>query len=299
MTVENLLQEGELPPLNALRAFDAAGRHLSFSRAAEELGVTQGAVAQHVRALEARFGTTLFERQPRGLVFTETGRAYHGQVARAFRLLREASAQIAPQPARVTISVTPTFASRWLIPRLSRFTETEAGIDLRILATERVSSFHSDGIDIAVRQGQPPFGASLRAERLFAHDVIAVCAPQLCAADAGWAALGQLMLLHDAHNLWPEFLRDAGHPSPGGPGKTGLRFNQTSLGIEAALSGQGVALASRFLVARDLAAGRLVQPVHHCLRAERDFYLLAPRSKTASGPVQAVWNWLCAERDQA
>lgn len=147
-----------LPPLNGLRAFAAAGRHLSFRAAAEDLGVTQGAVAQQVRGLEEHLGLRLFLREPRGLAFTEEGRAYHAAVARAFSQLSKATAALRAAPSRVTISVTPTFASKWLIPRLSEFTEAHPGIDLRITATERVSSFHADGIDLAVRQGRPPFG---------------------------------------------------------------------------------------------------------------------------------------------
>lgn len=287
-----MFTELNLPPLNGLRAFAAAGRHLTFRAAAEELGVTQGAVAQQVRGLEEHLGLRLFLREPRGLAFTEEGRAYHAAVSRAFSQLSDATGALRSAPSRVTISVTPTFASKWLIPRLSEFTEAHAGIDLRITATERVSSFHADGIDLAVRQGRPPFGASLRADLLFAHKVIAVCSPNLIACqelplDA--VTMSRMTLLHDTHDLWPKFIeaslgREAARPR-------GLRFNQTTLSLDAALAGQGIALASRFLVERDLAAGHLVQPIDSVLEGGMDFYLLGPR-QAASDASSHVQDWL-------
>mgnify|MGYP000028253959 CR=1 FL=1 len=281
-----------LPPLNALRAFEAAGRHLNFRVAADALGVTQGAVAQHVRGLEAQLGLRLFERTPRGLSFTAAGRSYHTQVAAAFDLLVDATATLRPEPSKVTISATPTFASKWLLPHLPEFTAAHPDIDLRILATEGLSSFRTDGIDLAIRQGVPPFGASLDAQLLFPHEVIAVAAPNLVQN----GDLTGHVQLHDTHDLWPQFYRDViGEPAPQ-QGKV-LRVNQTSLGIEAALAGQGVALASRFLVARDLESGRLVQAVPGALRATRDFYLLARLPAHRSPAVEVALRWLLAQRN--
>jgi LysR family glycine cleavage system transcriptional activator len=265
---------------------------LTFRAAAESLGVTQGAVAQQVRGLEDHLGLRLFLREPRGLAFTEEGRAYHAAISRAFAQLSEATAALRSAPSRVTISVTPTFASKWLIPRLAEFTEAHPDIDLRITATERVSSFHADGIDLAVRQGRPPFGASLRADLLFPQDVVAVCSPNLVAQqnlplDA--AALSRLTLLHDTHDLWPKFIATAF--GPGAEQSRGLRFNQTTLSLDAALAGQGVALASRHLIQRDLDASRLVQPFDSTLQGGLDFYLLTPR-QGASDASWHVRNWL-------
>lgn len=281
-----------LPPLNGLRAFAAAGRHLSFRAAADDLGVTQGAVAQQVRGLEEHLGLRLFLREPRGLAFTEQGRTYHAAVSRAFSQLSDATAALRSAPSRVTISVTPTFASKWLIPRLAEFTQAHPDIDLRITATERVSSFHTDGIDLAVRQGRPPFGASLSADLLFPQEVIAVCSPSLIAHQAfplDIAALSRMTLLHDTHDLWPKFIEAAfGHKTEQ---PRSLRFNQTTLSLDAALAGQGIALASRFLVQRDLTGGRLVQPVDSALEGGLDFYLLTPR-QGASEATLHVRNWL-------
>jgi len=284
--------EIDLPSVNGLRAFSAAGRHLSFRAAADDLGVTQGAVAQHVRGLEEHLGLRLFLREPRGLAFTAQGRAYHAAVSRAFSQLSDATNELRSAPSRVTISVTPTFASKWLIPRLAEFTDVHPDIDLRITATERVSSFHADGVDIAVRQGRPPFGASLRADLLFPQKIIAVCSPSLVAQQdlplvAG--VLARMTLLHDTHDLWPKFIEMAYGRETEQP--RGLRFNQTTLSLDAALAGQGIALASRFLVQRDLEAGRLVQPVESTLEGGLDFYLLTPWQRL-SDAASHVRCWL-------
>lgn len=284
--------EVSLPPLNGLRAFAIAGRHLTFRAAAEDLGVTQGAVAQQVRGLEEHLGLRLFLREPRGLAFTEEGRAYHAAVARAFFQISDATAALRSAPSQVTISTTPTFASKWLIPRLADFTEVHPGIDLRITATERVSSFHADGVDLAVRQGRRPFGASLRSDLLFPQEIIAVCSPSLIADQAlplDVAALPHMTLLHDTHDLWPEFIEAAfGREAES---TRGLRFNRTTLTLDAALAGQGIALASRFLVQQDLDAGRLVQLIDVALEGGLDFFLLTPR-QGASDATLRVREWL-------
>lgn len=284
-----------LPPLNALLAFDAAGRHLNFRTAADELGVTQGAVAQQVRRLEAILGMALFERLPKGLAFTQSGRSYHTRVTVAFGDLRTATDILRPQPDKVLISVTPTFAAKWLIPNLPEFSAAHPTIDLRILATEKLSSFHGDGVDMAVRQTHPPFGAALEAIRLFRQEIIAVAAPQLLAGTALPLAqkdLAQLPKLHDAHDLWPDFLRLLRIEDEAA---RGLRLSQTALSIDAALSGQGVALVSRFLVTRELAAGSLVQVTPETLFGKQDFYLLIERRPKRSPAIDAVLHWLSSK----
>ena len=280
----------QLPPLNALRAFDVAGRHMNFRAAADELGVTQGAVAQHVRLLEANLGVPLFDRLPRGLAFTVAGRSYHGRVQAAFEELRSATASLRPEPGKVLVSVTPTFASRWLIPNLPAFTAAHPQIDLRILATEKVSSFHGDGIDLAIRQGQPPFGAALEATRLFRQEIVAVAAPGSLDGKAVPLApetLANMPKLHDSHDLWPEFLKALNVEDRS---ERGLRLSQTTLAIDAASAGQGVALVSRFLVERALAAGHLVQVTPEVLSGKQDFYLLAER-RARRNAVETVLTW--------
>jgi LysR family glycine cleavage system transcriptional activator len=283
-----------LPPLNALRAFEASARHLNFRIAAEELSVTQGAVAQHIRGLEADLGVKLFERLPRGLALTDEGRAYMPNIRRAFDLISEATLLLRPEPARLTISVTPSFATKWLIPKLPDFVTDNPLVDLRIMASESLSSFQADGVDIAVRQGRPPFGAGLIVDLLFPQQLVAVCSPALLPAGAGEIAPAEIqhhVLLHDAHNLWPEFMEKAVGLKMATEARR-MRFNQTGLAIDAAIAGQGIALASRFLVAADLAAGRLVQPLKAEMRGTQDFYVVVPRKQQHPEPTQAVRQWL-------
>ncbi|MDD9718539.1 LysR substrate-binding domain-containing protein [Dinoroseobacter sp. PD6] len=284
----------ELPPLNSLRAFDAAGRRLSFRSAAEELGVTQGAVAQQVRQLEAHLDAVLFERVPKGLAFTSVGRSYHNRIAGVFADLRAATAELKPEPNKVLISVTPTFAAKWLIPNLPDFTAAHPDIDLRIMATERVSSFHSDGIDLAVRQGSPPFGASLDVTLLFRQSLIAVAAPKF--GDKRDAPLDPETLakqpkIHDTHDQWPGYFSHLGIQDQS---SRHLRLSQTSLAVDAAIAGQGLALVSRFLVAQDLEAGRLVEVGAAWDAVGNDFYVLMPRTAKNNATVVNVMTWLTA-----
>ncbi|PLS20008.1 LysR substrate-binding domain-containing protein [Neptunicoccus cionae] len=286
-----------LPPLNALRAFEAAGRHLNFRAAAEEMGVTQGAVAQQVRLLESHLGVAVFERQSKGVAFTAAGRAYHNRIAAAFAELRAATEVLRPEPGKVLVSVTPTFAAKWLIPNLPEFSKSHPEIDLRVLATEKTSSFHGDGIDIAVRQASPPFGAAIEAIRLFKQQIIAVAAPSFVAdmtVPFRGDALAQAAKLHDAHDLWPEFLD---HLGAADKSKRSLRMSQTALAIDAAVSGQGVALVSRFLVERELASGALVQVVPDTMNGAQDFYLLSQRRRAVNPAVETVKNWLCSRAE--
>lgn len=284
----------ELPPLNSLRAFDAAGRRLSFRAAADELGVTQGAVAQHVRQLEAHLDVVLFERVPKGLAFTSVGRSYHSRIAGIFSDLRSATAELKPEPNKVVISVTPTFAAKWLIPNLPNFTAAHPNIDLRIMATDKVSSFHSDGIDISVRQGSPPFGASLIVNLLFKQSLIAVAAPRY--ADKGGAPLDPAALakqpkVHDTHDRWPNYLAHFGARDQS---LRHLRLSQTSLAVDAAIAGQGLALVSRFLVVPDLEAGRLVEVGTAWDAGGNDFYVIMPRTAKNNETVVTVLQWLKA-----
>lgn len=287
-----------LPSLNALRAFEAAARHLNFRLAAEELGVTQGAVAQQVRGLERDLALQLFERLPGRLALTSAGRGYAAHLARAFALIAEATATLRPEPQRLTISVTPSFASKWLIPRLPEFTAAHPQLDLRILASDGLANFQSDGVDIAVRQGRPPFGAGLVADLLFPQEVVAVCSPKLrpsAHAPRTDADPAQFVLLHDGHDLWPEFIERAlARQVPAGI--RSVRFNQTALALDAALAGQGLALASRFLVEPDLAAGRLVLAFAETMRGSLDFHVVSARKPRHPEPTAMVRAWLLAQR---
>ncbi len=287
-----------LPSLNALRVFEVVARHLNFRLAAEELDVTQAAVAQQVRGLEASLGLRLFERLPRGLALTDAGLGYSASIRNALAMIDEATRLLRPQAAHLTVSVTPTFASKWLIPRLGAFAERHPDIDLRVLATDRLSHFGTDSVDVAVRYGNPDVGAGLNSERLMEQRIVAVASPALfkgAHAPTSFAQLQAFVMLHDAHDFWPRFLAEL-FPQHGQPSARNLRFNQTSLAIDAALSGQGIALASLAFVNEDIVAGRLSQVFDHELRLDKSFYLVWPRKLQQPKALGTVLQWL---KDQA
>ncbi|WP_199265600.1 LysR substrate-binding domain-containing protein [Alcaligenes faecalis] len=279
-----------LPPLNALRAFEVSGRRLSFRAAADELGVTQGAVAQQVRALEEHLGLGLFQRHPRGLQLTVSGAAYLAEVTRAFDTLADATGRLLVRPDTVTISVTPTVAAKLLIPRLGDLQAALPDVELRTVATEALSDFERDQVDIAVRLTRPPFAADLEAQLLFHQDLVAVASPRLVGnvtLPLSSEQLRALPLLHDAQGHWATFLKTSSK-------LPGAVFNQTTLALDAAMAGQGVALACKAFVAMDLAAGRLVQ-VAEAGTLGPDFYLVRRRSAPVRQSVDAVWDW-CLHR---
>lgn len=279
-----------LPPLNALRAFEVSGRRLSFRAAADELGVTQGAVAQQVRALEEHLGLALFQRHPRGLQLTVAGAAYLAEVTRAFDTLADATGRLLVRPDTVTISVTPTVAAKLLIPRLGDLQAALPDVELRTVATEALSDFERDQVDIAVRLTRPPFAADLEAKLLFRQDLVAVASPRLVGnmtLPLSSEQLRALPLLHDAQGHWATFLKTSSK-------LPGAAFNQTTLALDAAMAGQGVALACKAFVAMDLAAGRLVQ-VAEAGTLGPDFYLVRKRSAPVRQSVDAVWDW-CLHR---
>ncbi len=294
---------GKLPSLNGLKAFEAAARHLNFRLAAEELGVTQGAVAQQVRGLEAELGLQLFERRPRTLALTGEGRAYIADIRRAFEIIARATGDLKPQPVKLAISTTPTFASKWLIPRLPDLTAQHPDLDIHIVATDRISNFQMDGVDLAVRYGRPPFGPGLAAQLLFKQEIIAACSPMLLGDRGPPRTVSELScfpLLQDAHNFWPEFI-ESHFGTAASPREVPLfkriSFNQTSHAIDAAVAGQGIVLATRNFIASDIAGRRLVQVGSTALWGPSDFYLVWPRHSKAAA-LQAAMSWMLSADGQ-
>ncbi|WP_018151473.1 transcriptional regulator GcvA [Leeia oryzae] len=286
-----------LPPLNALRAFEASARHLNFRLAAEELFVTQGAVAQQVRHLEKVLEKPLFHRMPRGLALTEAGAVYFADIQRALETIAVATDNLMRQSSGITVSTTPSLASKWLIPHLSSFQEAFPHVDVKVIASEKVSSFQKGEADLAIRLGRPPFDKELEAELLFPLDVYVVCSPHRKEGAKPLrepADLADQVLLHDAHSLWDEFIHalklDVKIDTRKGP-----RFNQSALAIDAAIAGQGVALASDPLVERDILLGRLYKPFDISLRQALGFYIVYPKERKHSETILSMRNWLFAQ----
>jgi LysR family glycine cleavage system transcriptional activator len=293
-----------LPPLNALKAFEAAARHESFTRAAKELCVTQGAVSHQVKALERELGLKLFNREHQRLAITEAGRAYLAIVRDAFdrisagtqRLLQRQSGGV------LSVSVSPNFAAKWLVPRLGRFADTHPEIDLRVSAQPHHVDFAREDIDLAVRHGDGS-ATGLHAIRLCTEELFPVCSPKLLNDRnplRGPFDLGRQTLIHVAESPgwaswhgWRQWLDFAG--ISGVDSSRGLVLDQASMAIDAAVDGQGVALSRSALVTWDLLGGRLVQPFDIAMPAPFGYFIVCPSATAKLPKIVAFSEWLLAE----
>jgi LysR family glycine cleavage system transcriptional activator len=289
-----------LPPLNALRAFEAAARHLSFTRAADELHVTQTAISHQIKALEERLGVRLFRRLPRGLLLTEEAQRYLPPIRDAFDQIAAATEQlgVGGSSGRLTVSVLPSFAAKWLVPRLGRFRATYPDLDLRISASSQLVDFARDDVDVAIRMG-PGRYPGLRVDRLFGESMLPVCAPKLLTGAHPLRRpedLREQVLLHDDdHTGWRLWLELAG--VEGVDPTRGPIFTDSAMVVQAAAEGQGVALARRVLAAGDLAAGLLVQPFEVSLPHDLAYYLVSPEATAEQPRIRAFRAWLLAEAE--
>ena len=286
------------PNLNALRMFDAAARHLNFRLAAEELHLTQGAVAQQVRRLEADLGYKLFQRQARGLALTAIGQRYHGPVRRALSIIDDATQNLRPASTRITLSVTPSLASKWLVRRLAGFAAAHPELDLRTVASEGLSDFRSDGVDIAIRQGHAPFEQGLVSTLLAPLDLCAVCSPAQAREVGPVRRIGDFAgqrLVQDSHFLWEKLFDEAGIKAQ----HRMLQFNQTALAMDAAANGQGVALAPRLLIDDDVSKGDLVVLWRDAAADRGGYYVVYPADSKPNAAREAVVDWVHSEAGSA
>lgn len=289
----------DLPPLNSLRAFEAAARHLSFTRAAEELNVTQAAISHQIRNLEDYLQLKLFRRIHRRLILTEDGQIFAPTVREALGQLSTATERLMSRnrAGRISVSVLPSFASRWLVPRLWKFRDRHPDVDVRLSAFEWLVDFDRDGIDLAIRYGKGSWPGT-EAELMMHEKVFPVCSPALIEKHGPLDSpeqLRKLTLLHDdfAREDWKQWLRAAGvhNIDP----KRGLSFSHTSIMLEAVESGQGVALAQAPLVADDLAKGRLVKPFDFELDGEYSYYVVTPSGSSNRAGISEFRAWLLEE----
>ncbi len=295
----------QLPSLNALRAFEAAARHASFSRAAEELFVTPAAVSQQVRHLETELGVPLFSREKRRIALSEAGETLLPGIAAGLDSLASAVARVRRRgnDRGVQVSVSPTFASGWLIPRLDDFRVHHPDVAVRIDATMALARFDDDGVDLAIRFGAGKY-PGLKVDRLSgAEEVFPVSAPALLEGPHPLDEPGDLahhLLLHDGtRDLggimpdWAMWLRAAG--VEGVDPNYGMTLMPYPMVISAAIDGQGVALGRGRAVAADLAAGRLVRPFPLALPLAFSNWLVYPPGGLARRPVVTFRDWLLAE----
>jgi LysR family glycine cleavage system transcriptional activator len=294
-----------LPPLNALRAFEAAARHMNFSRAADELSVTPGAVSQQIQNLEDYIGAPLFKRTPKGLLLTDAAQTALPALREAFDRLAEAASLLtaAEEGRRLTISAAPSFAAKWLVPRLGRFEAAHPEIDVWLSAGLELVDFTSGEIDLALRYGTGRY-PGLEVQRLLGETVTAVASPRLL-AEVPLNELSDLAnhtLLHDGSPDADESCPDwsmwlAARGVKGVDGARGPRFNQSSLVIEAAVNGRGVALAKQTLAQADLDAHRLVQPFNIETAVDFAYYIVHPKAKGRLAQVRAFIAWLQGEAE--
>lgn len=292
-----------LPPLNGLRAFEAAARHLSFTKAAQELGVTPAAIGHQVKALEDYLQTPLFHRLTRALRLTEAGRAALPELSQGFDQLAAGVAQIRKRrdDNELTVSVSPSFGAMWLVPRLEKFRRRHPDIDIRLDGTDRLVDVKTGEADLALRYG-PGGYAGVRSDWLFSQLNTPVCSPALLTGDVPLLSPKDLrhhILLHidwkEAEASWRMWLLAAGlediDPT------RGPRFSMESMAVQAALDGQGVALIGDILVADELAAGRLIRPFAAGLSTPLTFsyYLLSAEDRADEPKIAAFRRWLLEE----
>lgn len=293
-----------LPPLTSLRAFEAAARLLSFSKAAGELHVTPAAISHQIKGLEESLGTELFRRGNRSLKLTEAGRRLLPGLSAGFAELAEAVASVRTRgdSGTLTISVTPTFAAKWLMPRLMRFRARHPEIEIRVDATEALVDLRRDDIDLGVRYGLGVY-PGLRADLLSSEEIYPVCSPALLRGPRPLKQPGDLKyhtLLHEdwraADETWPDWtmwLKAAGVTDV--DPTRGLKLSHLSFALQAAIDGQGVALTSGLMASDDLAAGRLVRPFALAMPQDFAYYVVTLESEATLPKIAAFRDWLMAE----
>jgi LysR family glycine cleavage system transcriptional activator len=292
-----------LPPLNAVRAFEAASRHSSFQAAADELAVTAGAVAQQVKSLEQWLGIPLFRRLPsKGVALTAAGQRYAGTLSNLLDELAEATARLRVQDLAnvLTVSTIPSFASQWLIPRLGAFRQAHPGLDLRVVASNGLTDFAREEVDVAIRYGRGYY-SGLWSTLLLEETFFPVCSQALVEHPEhplrSVADLKHHTLLHEEPDRligemidWPRWLAAAG--AAGIDASRGPRFTHTYLALQAAAAGQGVALVTSVLIGNDLATGRLVRPFGPEVPGAYNYHLVCPPENLELSKVGIFRSWI-------
>lgn len=286
-----------LPPLNALRVFDAAARHLSFTKAADELFVTQAAVSHQIKSLEDFLGLKLFRRRNRSLLLTEEGQSYYLDIKEIFLALAEATRKLQSRSAKgaLTVSLLPSFAIQWLVPRLSSFNAAWPGVDVLIQAVDREEDKLADDVDVAIFYGRGNW-PGLKVEKLYAEYLLPVCAPALLAGAHPLKTPADLIhhtLLHDASRReWLAYSRQLGLSQLNV--EQCLIFSHSAMVLQAAIHGQGVALANNVMAQTEIEAGRLACPFNEVLESKNAFYLVCHDSQSEVGKIAAFRQWILA-----
>ncbi len=288
-----------LPSLNGLRAFEASARHMSFTRAAAELNVTQTAISHQIRRLEDQLGIPLFIRGNRVLMLTHAAQTYLPAVRKAFEDLRRATAVLhrPSQEGLLTVSTTASLATKWLVSRVAAFQDANPGIEIRITTSAHLVDFQREEVDMAVRFGRGTW-PGLQARWLMAEDLFPVCSPALLAGTKSLRQPEDLAfhtLLHTtvSREDWQLWLTAAGLPLSIAA-RRGLMFDQGFMAVQAAMEGLGVALGRTHLVEADIAAGRLIVPFDMVLPQDAGYYVVSPEATAAAPKITLFRDWLIA-----
>jgi len=301
------LMSGHLPPLGALRAFEATARHMSFSKAADELHVTPAAVSHQIHALEQDLGVKLFHRMNRSIELTASGRVLLPGLPEAFAGIRSSVRRLEAHndTGNLTVTASPSIAAKWLVLRLHRFQEQHTDIDVRISANDDVVDLTKGDFDIAIRYGTGRY-PGLDVELLFRNEVFPACSPQLLTGGPPLRTPNDLpahLLIHDQTierdplvPTWSMWLKAAGVKQVSAA--NGLSFNNIHLALDAAIAGHGVVLAHSTIAAADLAAGRLVRLFSLALPDPFAYYIVTAPGALDRAKVRSFRDWLRREADR-
>lgn len=284
-----------LPPLNALRAFEASARQLSFTRAAEELFVTQAAISHQIKSLEDHLSIKLFMRKNRSLLLTEEGQAYYLDIKDIFSALHEATEKLLARGAKgaITVSLQPSFAIQWLVPRLNAFNVLHPDIDVRIKAVDQPDNSLTEDVDVAIYYGRGKW-PKVHAEKLHTEYLIPVCSPLLMNGKKPLFTVHDLTnhtLLHDTSRKdWKRWFKEVG--VKGVNVNHGPIFSHSSMVLQAAIHGQGIALAHSVLAKPDIDAGRLVCPFNDVLIGKDSYYIVCREQQVDIGKIEAFREWV-------
>ncbi|RXJ72527.1 transcriptional regulator [Veronia nyctiphanis] len=287
-----------LPPLNSLRVFEAAARHLSFTRAAEELFVTQAAVSHQIKALEEFLGLKLFRRRNRSLLLTEEGQSYFQDIRDIFTSISDATSKVLERGSKgaLTISLPPSFAIQWLVPRLADFNNQHPEIDVRIKAVDMDEGSLTEDVDVAIYYGRGNW-QGVRCDKLYQECLLPVCSPILMDGEKRLESLADLKnhtLLHDrSRKDWKAFARH--HKLTISNVNHGPIFSHSTMVLQAAALGNGIALGNNVLAQPELDSGRLVRPFEDVLVSKNAFYLVSQDKDAESGRVTAFRDWILAK----
>src|SRR5436853_349591 len=294
-----------LPPLNALKAFEAIARHLSFAKAADELHVTPAALSHQIRALESQLGLELFHRRTRAIELTDAGRLIYPGLHAGFESVRNDIGQLdrTREGNVLVISATPGLVAKWLIPRLWRFLRAYPDIDARVSATLKLVDFSADGVDVAIRLSKQA-APDLHDEKLFEDSMLPVCAPRLVEQGLRSAAdLARFPLIHydfatSMHTppVWADWFPLAG--LKGADITRGLRVNAADHALDAAAAGAGVVLSHKLIASDDVHSGRLVAPFGPELPLTSAYHFVCPKGHEMRPNVRAFRDWLFAEMEE-